>query len=225
MPTIHSLLTSAPIDVDRDAAHEAAQRELGKPIYPRASLIERLANWLDDLIYRIMMEGSSIPGGWFTITVLLVLLVVAVVVAIRVAMRTMRTNRGRDTLFGAEELSAAEHRATAEQYAAQGDWASAIRHRLRAVARHLEETAVLNPVPGRTATELARDAGTAIPGLAGELRSAALTFNDVTYGERPGTEAGYRMVAELDEHLCSSTSAGTGVAAGAGPTAEWVEVR
>ena len=140
-------------------------------------------NWLDELLYRIMMEGSSVPGGWFTITLLFVLLAVAVAVAIRVAMRTMRTNRGRDALFGAEEMSAAQHRATAEQYAAQGDWASAIRHRLRAVARHLEETAVLNPVPGRTATELARDAGAVIPGLAGELRSAAVAFNDVTYGE------------------------------------------
>jgi Domain of unknown function (DUF4129) len=220
-----TLLTSAPVDVDRAAAHDTAQRELSKPIYPSASLIERIVTWLDELLYRIMMEGSSVPGGWFTITLLLVLLAVAVAVGIRVAMRTMRTNRGRDTLFGAEALSAAQHRATAERYAAQGDWAAAIRHRLRAVARHLEETAVLNPVPGRTATELARDAGLAIPGLAGELRRAAVTFNDVTYGEQPGTEAGYRLVADLDDHLCSSSPAGPDVAAGAGPHADWVEVR
>jgi hypothetical protein len=50
----------------------------------------------------------------------------------------MRTDRGgRYALFGEHELSAAEHRATAEQYAASGDWAAAIRHRLRAVDRHL----------------------------------------------------------------------------------------
>jgi Domain of unknown function (DUF4129) len=222
---IVTLVASAPVDIDRDAAHDAAQHELGKPIYPSASLIERLVDWLDELLYRIMMEGSSVPGGWFTIALLLVLLAVAAAVAVRVAMRTMRTNRGRDALFGAEERSAAQHRATAEQYAAQGDWASAIRHRLRAVARHLEETAVLNPVPGRTANELARDAGAVIPGLATELRSAAMVFNDVTYGERPGTEAGYRLVAELDDQLCTSTPAGPGVAAAAGPNADWVEVR
>ena len=44
----------------------------------------------------------------------------------------MRTNRGGEyALFGAHELSAAEHRATAEQFAAEGNWAAAIRHRLQ----------------------------------------------------------------------------------------------
>ena len=109
------------IDIDRDAAHEAAQRELAKPIYPKASLTERLSEWLDDLLYRIAQEGSSLPGGWFTISVLLIILAVAIVVAVRIARRTMRTNRGGEhALFDSHELSAAQHRATAEQYAAAG---------------------------------------------------------------------------------------------------------
>jgi hypothetical protein len=212
------------IDIGRDAAHDAAQQELGKPIYPKASVTERLTDWLDELMHAIMTEGSSIPGGWFTVTVLILLLVAAVAVAIRVAMRTMRTNRGDGgALFGSQELSAAAHRATAELCAARGDWAAAIRHRLRAVARQLEETAVLNPVPGRTATELARDAGAAIPGLSGELHSAAEAFNDVTYGERPGTEPGYQLIAALDEHLRSRppTSVDGGAAADSN---DWVQV-
>lgn len=215
-----------PVDIDRDAAHDAAQNELGKPIYPSASLWDRITGWLEELLYRIMVEGSSVPGGWFTITVLLVLLAVAVFFAVRLAMRTMRTNRGADAgLFGAVEMSAAQHRAAAEQFAAQGDWASAIRHRLRAVARQLEESAVLNPGPGRTATELARDAGTAIPDLAGELRRAADTFNDVTYGEQPGTEQRYRGVADLDDHLRTRARTDHTGAATAGPHAEWADVR
>ena len=190
------------IDIDRDAAHEAAQRELAKPIYPKASLTERLSEWLDDLLYRIVQEGSSLPGGWFTISVLLIILAVAIVVAVRIARRTMRTNRGgKHALFDTHELSAAQHRATAEQYAAAGNWAAAIRHRLRAIARQLEEDGVLNPVPGRTATELAKDAGKTVPDLAGELLQAANAFNDVTYGERLGTEPAYRMIADLDDHL------------------------
>jgi hypothetical protein len=204
------------IDIDRDAAHEAAQHELAKPIYPKASLIERLTDWIDDLLTKLIVQGSSVPGGWFTIGVLLILLAIAVVVAVRIARRTMRTNRGGEyALFGEHELSAAAHRATAEQYAAAGNWSAAIRHRLRAVARQLEESAVLDPVPGRTATELARDAGRAIPHLAA----------DFTYGERPGTESAYRMIADLDDHLRSRTSASDAGAAVPTVADGWAEVR
>jgi hypothetical protein len=213
------------IDIDRDAAHEAAQRELGKPIYPKASLTDRIYDWIEELLYKIAVEGSSLPGGWFTLTVLLLLVAVAVVVAVRIARRTMRTNRGgRYGLFGEHELSSAEHRATAEQCATAGNWAAAIRHRLRAVARQLEETAVLDPVPGRTATELARDAGRALPNLASELSGAANAFNDVTYGELPGTESAYRMVTDLDDHLRFHTHAAAPIAVPVG-TDSWAEVR
>ena len=70
------------IDVDRDTAHQAAQRELDKPIYPKGSLTQRLFEWIHDLLFRLIEKGSSVPGGWFTLSVLSVLLVVAIVVEI-----------------------------------------------------------------------------------------------------------------------------------------------
>ena len=214
------------IDIDSDAAHDAAQRELGKPIYPSPSVKDWVTEWLSDLLYRLIAEGSTVPGGWVTLSVLLVLLGVAVIVAIRLARRTMRTNRGRsNALFGDHTLSAAEHRAAAERSAAEGDWAAAIRHRLRAVARRLEESAVLDPVPGRTATELARDAGRALPDLSDELRGSAVAFNDVTYGERPGTETAYRMIADLDDHLGSRSRTAAADAETTAPAGSWVEIR
>jgi len=214
------------IDIDSDAAHDAAQRELQKPIYPKPSLTEQLIEWLNDLIYRLASAGSTFPGGWFTLSILLILLVIAVVVAIRIARRTMRTNRGAGyALFGEHALSAAEHRAAAEQAAAAGDWASAIRHRLRAVARQLEDTGVLDAIPGRTATELARDAGKALAPLAAELSQAAGAFNDVTYGGRPGTESAYRMITDLDDHLRLRTTAFDAATAAAATPSGWAEVR
>jgi hypothetical protein len=178
------------------------------------------------LLFRIVQEGSKLPGGWFTIAVLLIILAVLIVVAVRIARRTMRTNRGGEhALFDSHELTAAQHRATAEQYAAEGNWAAAIRHRLRAVARQLEEDGVLNPVPGRTATELAVDAGTALPDLGGELMQAATAFNDVTYGERPGTESAYRMISELDHHLRSRGALPRGRPAMPATTDTWTAVR
>jgi hypothetical protein len=214
------------IDIDSDAAHDAAQRELQKPIYPKPGLTERLLDWITELIYRLADAGSRLPGGWFTLSVLLILLIVGVVVAIRIARRTMRTDRRRRyALFGEEELSAAAHRATAEQFAAGGDWAAAIRHRLRAVARELEDAHVLNAIPGRTATELARDAGKALPALAAELTMAANSFNDVTYGEVPGTAAAYKMIADLDDHVRFNTAASSDAAPAAATSAGWAEVR
>ncbi|OKH68417.1 membrane protein [Mycobacterium sp. SWH-M1] len=199
----------APIDIDRDAARDAAQNELSKAIYPRPSLTDQLLEWLDRLLYRITSEAASLPGGWVTVTVLLLLAVIAVLVVIRIARRAMRSSRtADDELFTGHLLTAAEHRATAQRHAAQAEWTPAIQHRLRAVARQLEEDGVLSPAAGRTATELAQDAGRALPDMASEFVSAAGVFNDVSYGEVPGTEDRYRTVASLDDALGLRPSTG-----------------
>lgn len=197
------------IDIDRDAAHQAATDELSKPIYTKASATQQLLDWVNELLYRLLQKTASLPGGWLTTAVLLTLLVVVVIVAIHIARRTMRSRRGGDyQLFEAAQLTAAQHRETAQRYAAEGNWTAAIRHRLRAIARQLEETGVLNPSPGRTANELARDAGAALPHLSDELSQAVTAFNDVTYGEVPGTQSAYQMIADLDDHLRMRAPAG-----------------
>lgn len=213
------------VDIDRDAAHDAAQRELDKPIYPKASPTERLSEWLDELVYRIAQGGAGVPGGWLTIGVLTLLVVIAVVVAVRIARRTMRTDRAAQSLYGGHDLRAAEHRGTAEQYAAGGQWALAIRHRLRAVARQLEENGILPVVPGRTATELAAEAARELPQLTDEFRFATTVFNDVTYGDRPGAEAEYRAVAALDDHVRSAGPGADRPATAVSGESGWAEVR
>jgi hypothetical protein len=216
----------ATVLIDRDAAHDAAQRELAKPIYPKQNFTERLSDWINDFIYRLVAHGSKVPGGWFTIAVLLTLLAVAIVVAVRIARRTMKTNRKGDSqLFGVAELSAAEHRATAERFAADSNWAAAIRHRLRAVARQLEENGALNAEPGRTANELARDTAKFLPELTWKLADAAASFNDVTYGERPGTESAYRNIAELDEQIRSRRFAPLSDGTSHGGTESWAHLQ
>jgi hypothetical protein len=197
------------IDIDRDAAHEAAQRELDKPIYPKGSISQRIHEWIHELLYRIIEKGSSVPGGWFTVVVALTVVVAAAVIAIRIGRRTIRTRAGADyRIFDAGQLSAAQHRAIAEGYAAEGNWAAAIRHRVRAVARALEETAILDPAPGRTANELASAAAERLPALAADLSRSATAFNDVTYGNRPGTQVGYQLIVDLDNHLQTRPAVG-----------------
>jgi Domain of unknown function (DUF4129) len=214
------------IDIDRDPAHQAAQRELDKPIYPNGSLTQRLHEWVHELLFRLIEKGSAVPGGWFTVSVLLTLLIVAIVMAVRVARRTMRTHHGGDhQLFDTGQLSADQHRAAADRFAAEGNWTAAIRHRLRAVARGLEETEILAPAPGRTANELARDAGGRVPHLAFELSQAATAFNDVTYGERPGTPVAYQMIVDLDDHLRFRSAAGRPGLDAPAPIDAWAPVR
>ena len=84
---------------------------------------------------------------------------------------------------------------------------------------------MLNPVPGRTSTELARDAGQSVPDLAAELFRAADAFNGITYGERPGTEPAYRMIADLDDHLRFHGPPATGTLAAPAAPNGWAEVR
>jgi hypothetical protein len=214
------------IHIDRDAAHQAAQDELNKPIYSKGSAGQQLNEWLNEMLYRLIQQTAAIPGGWFTAMVLLVLLVIAAAAAVQIVRRTMRDKHGGDyQLFEAGQLTAEQHRATAESYAVEGNWAAAIRHRLRAVARQLEETGTLNPAPGRTANELARDASGALPHLAGELSRAATAFNDVTYGEQPGTDGSYRMIADLDDHLRSRPPAAPPAPGQPAEVDSWAQVR
>lgn len=214
------------IDIDRDTAHDAAQRELDKPIYPKGSISQRINEWIHELLFRIIEKGSSMPGGWLTITVLVILAITAVAVAVRIARHTIRTRRDVDyQLFDAGQLTAAQHRAIAERFAAEENWTAAIRHRLRAVARGLEESGILDPAPGRTANELATDAAERLPALAAELSESATAFNDVTYGERPGTPAAYQLIVGLDDHLQYRSTTGQFGPAMPQAADTWAQVR
>jgi uncharacterized protein DUF4129 len=78
---------------------------------------------------------------------------------------------------------------TADQLAASGRYAEAVRERLRAVVRDLIERGVLPHSPGWTVTELARAAGRARPQLASPLTAAVDVFSEIWYGLRPATAA------------------------------------
>jgi hypothetical protein len=137
----------------------------------------------------------------------------------------MRTSRSGDYgPFGAHELTAAEHRA-----AANGPPPRPIggRHPAPVCGRwpdNWRRPGHSTRFPAAPPPKLAHDAGGLLPGFAGDCR-AATTFNDVTYGERPGTEPGYRMIADLDERLRSHASAGAGAVRAAEPADTWTPIR
>ncbi|MFF1375672.1 DUF4129 domain-containing protein [Streptomyces sp. NPDC058308] len=193
-----------PVTIPRDPAREAAERELSRPMYHEndPSLFQRALNrfwgWVDDLF---SAASGATPGGALGLVVI-VLAVVLVLGALWWRLGTPhRAAASSPALFDDRPRSAAEHRAAAEAHAAQGHWNQALQERMRAVVRALEERALLDPRPGRTADEAAAEAGRTLPSHTDRLRAAAHAFDDVTYGGRTADEAAYLRLAELDHDL------------------------
>jgi hypothetical protein len=192
----------APVDIGRDEAQREAARELMKAGYQHESVINRLWTGLAQFLGDLLDSGGGTTGGSLALTVLIVVLCVLAALLLWGLRRTSRGHRAGDRgVFGQEELTAAEHRAAAEKMAAQEMWSTAIRERMRAIARELEERVITAPLPGRTALELADVAGRALPSHAADLLAAARVFDDVTYGENPGTREAYLTMTMLDERL------------------------
>ncbi|MEU6067389.1 DUF4129 domain-containing protein [Streptomyces sp. NPDC047082] len=193
-----------PVTIPRDPAREAARRELSKRMYHEndPGLFQRALdtfwNWLDRLF---SAASAATPGGGVGLFVV-VLAVVAVLAALWWRLGTPRRQPGSaPALFDDRPRSAAEHRAAAEAHAAQGHWNQAVQERMRAIVRALEERALLDIRPGRTADEAAAEAGRSLPSHTDRLRAAAREFDDVTYGGRRAGEQSYHRIAELDRDL------------------------
>jgi Domain of unknown function (DUF4129) len=179
----------------------------------------RFWNWVGRILSRLFRAGSALPGGWWSSVALiaaLVLVVAAVVFWIRPA--SARRARPGALLTGAT-LTAQDHRDLAARHAAAGDYGAAIVERMRAIAVSIEERGILPARPGRTADELAAQAGRALPALADLLAAAARLFDDVLYGGRDGTMTGYERLRELDDAVLAGRRAGQAAAVGgaAGP--------
>ncbi len=214
------MLARLPVDLPgRDPARKLLSDELRKRAYedekPPAllDLLGRFVRWLGSLVSNAAGGIDQAPLAIVVLVALLVLLVV--VVLVKVGPR--RGGPGRADLFLGEPLrSAAEHRTRAEQAAASGAFDDAVRERLRAASRELEERGLLERRPGRTAGEVAREAGRAAPTLAGPMTTAARTFDETWYGGRPADVDGYRLVVAADE-MAMAVQPARLAAAGAGP--------
>ncbi|WP_405459255.1 DUF4129 domain-containing protein [Streptomyces sp. NBC_00101] len=194
-----------PVDSARVPAREAAERELSKGMYHEGDPgpVERALHSFWEWITGMFDAASGVaPGGPLGIVVL-VLLVLAPAAALWWRLGTPgRAARSADPLFRESgPRSAAEHRTTAEAHAAALRWTEAVQERTRAIVRSLEERALLDPRPGRTADEAAAEAGRRLPEHADRLRAAAGTFDALTYGGRTADRNAYLAVSTLDGDL------------------------
>ncbi|MEU8271199.1 DUF4129 domain-containing protein [Sphaerisporangium sp. NPDC049002] len=190
-------------DIGREEARRRAVEELVRPEYQQESLIDRIFRSVREFLDGLLDNApGGVSGGVFALVIVLLILAALIVLIAWQAKRATRSRRAAvDGLYGARERTADEHRAEAERLAGESRWAEAIRERLRAIARDLEHRAIVAPQPGRTADELADAAGRELPEFAARLAAAARLFDDVTYGEAPGTTEGYQAMSGLDHDL------------------------
>ncbi len=192
--------------ISRLHGQQLARQELARSIY-RPSLVARwwhdFTHWLGSLL----STGSAGSPSWWGL-ILLAVAVAAAIAGVKYWLGPTRMNRraGAGAVLDAAPRGAGDYRDAAEQFAASGNFGEAIIERTRAIVVDLEARDVLLRRPARTARELATEAAAAFPAEAAELTGAAQRFDDVRYGGRTGTEAGYRRIRDLDVRLTATAA-------------------
>jgi hypothetical protein len=194
-------LALVPVQPDREQARRLAIEELSRREYQaaRPGLLSRGLAWLLDHLSRIRLPDHT--GSSIMLATLLAVIVAVVLYALARTGGLRRAARLRvpAEVFAGSVTDAAGHRAAADRHAASGEWSAAVLERFRAVARQLEERAIITPSTGRTADELAAEAALRLPPLHADLAAAARTFDEVCYGHRPGTPQADARLRSLDE--------------------------
>jgi len=204
-------LAGVPVDPDAPTARRWAQEELADPVYHQGrSLLQRILDWFAHELAGLHTAGLPSP-----VAVLVVVAVVALiaVVAFRIAgpvRRNRRSPGARGVLADDDRRSAGRLRVDADAAAARGDWSTAVVERFRAVVRALEERAVLDEQPGRTAHEAAGEAGVRLPAVADDLARAAGLFDDVVYGERVAGAADDAALRDVDRLVAAARRSAPG---------------
>jgi len=194
------LLAGGP-GIRRIPARNLARRELAQSMY-RPSWLARVLRDIGHWFSSLVSPAASGRVSWWVVALLCVVLLAAVAAALYwlgPASLTTRL-RGQPVVSG-RTRTAAEYRDAADRLAVAGIYQGAIIERVRAIAADLEARGVLLPRPARTAAELAAEAGAIFPAEATGLTAAGRLFDEVRYGGRAGTPAGYAELTALDLRL------------------------
>ncbi len=194
-------LAQATDAITRDGARDAARDELAKPEYQigKPSLLDRVLSRVVKELGELLADVVRIvPGGLGGVALAVIVVIVAAVV-LRLGLGPLQIrNALTDRRRGAGNRTAEDYRREAAELAGTGAWKNAVRARFRAVVRELEQRGVLDSRAGRTAGEIAREAGDAVPAIAGPVGDAARIFDAVWYGNPPATPEQYDLLCQAD---------------------------
>jgi len=180
------VVTEVPVDPDAETARRWAEQELADPIYHQGeSLLQVVLRWIQERLAEAQNALSTMNGRSAAI-VLGSVVIIGVVVTLLVVgpvRRSRRSQRSSVEVCVDDNRTAAELRRSADALAAAGRWSEAVLDRFRAILRSLEERAVVDERPGRTAHEAAVQAAAVLPPRAADLHRASRLFDDVCYGD------------------------------------------
>jgi hypothetical protein len=201
------------LDPNSEQARRWAVEELSHREYQQArpGLVTRALAWLLDQVQRWL---DALPAGstaWWALGLGLLLAVVAGVVGYAIwragGLGSVTGSGAAGSVFGeAATRTAAEHRAASAAAEAGNDWELAVLERFRAIARELEERTVLAARPGRTAGEVAQEAGAVLGGLREGLHQAARVFDAVRYGGRAATAEHVERLRAVDAEVLAGAT-------------------
>lgn len=205
MSVLSVLASDVPVTPDAEQARTWLERELLLPAYQhRPSLLDQLTTWLEQLFLDAPWHGLN---GTLVAGLAVVALALVTAVAFWVAGPVRRTRRTRSSGLvhvTDDRRTAAQIRIDADAAATRGDWDRAVAERFRALVRSLEERAVIDERPGRTAHEAVEAALRRLPALTAGLRRAGVLFDDVVYGGVPATSGDDTWLRGLDAEVMSS---------------------
>lgn len=195
-----------PLDPSGDEARGQVRRELVRPEYHDANLLERISDWLDRLVNNSVDAASGSPPLATAVAVAVALLIATgIILLVSRARRTARADKSGAPALADEVVTADELRARAEAALAAGDPTAALIDGFRAIAVRQIERGRIDDVPQATAHELAGALASTFTEQATALRRGADLFDQVRYGDRPATPGQAHELLRLDDALGGRT--------------------
>jgi hypothetical protein len=191
-----------------DDARRAAARELAKQAYRQHQdpLLLRILNDVLDWISRHLNPnaggGAGANWGLLILVGVLLLFVGLLIWRYGIPSRTVRGGGEPELRLGTGTVRG--HTSLADRYASEGRYAEAVRERLRAIVRSLEERGLLDPRPGRTVTEIVATVRRSLPDATAQLRVGAQLFSDIWYGSKKATSADDATMREVQEAVVAA---------------------
>ena len=196
------LLPDPPLDPSGSEARSKLRRELLRPEYHDQNVLQRILDWVNRKVNSGLDQASQAPQ--LSTLMAMVILVALVLALVWLASRARRTARVRDDKLAVltdEVVTADELRARARAAFEAGRFEEAVVEGFRAVAVRQVERGRLADNPGATAHEVADALAAEYAGQADRVRSGALLFDAVLYGDRPATREQAASVLALDDDL------------------------